>query len=419
MEDRLNHDVIEELIKIDDTQCNSGRPFISIPFGNISVNWLVDSGATRGALDRETFDKINTALANSLVIKPPHPSMAISGASGAQLSIQGTTVLPLKVNGVKFEQQFVIVGTLNSKAILGMDFLKKTNASIDCATNQVTFNGSWSKVPPRRSNSRRHIIKLARKKTIPGMSQAIVRAETTAINALGFCEAGLVPLSEAIVETDNNGRFLTVITNSAPYEMTLPKGTEIGLWESVDEAHLLNIEEIKEELEKVPTPTEVGKGIDKKKEELIKTSANLSQVPAEFKDRYMQLLLKYADVFSADPFDLGTTDVIKHKVNLKHKNPIHKKQFRLPWAHEKFVNDQTTELLKKRVIQPSTSPYNAPIFAVKKPHGNGLRLVVDFRDLNLASMEDRYVIREISECIDNIGKRKSKVFSALDLTSGF
>ena len=55
-----------------------------------------------------------------------------------------------------------------------------------------------------------------------------------------------------------------------------------------------------------------------------------------------------------------------------------------------------------------------------KPHGHGMRAVLDFRAANLNSVPDRYTIREIPrDCVDEVGLAGSKVFSTIDLTSCF
>ena len=67
----------------------------------------------------------------------------------------------------------------------------------------------------------------------------------------------------------------------------------------------------------------------------------------------------------------------------------------------------------------SRSCFNSPIFLVPKPHGHGMRAVLDFREVNNASVPDRYTIREVRDCVDEIDLADSKVFSTIDLTSGF
>jgi hypothetical protein len=43
----------------------------------------------------------------------------------------------------------------------------------------------------------------------------------------------------------------------------------------------------------------------------------------------------------------------------------------------------------------------------------------DFRELNQNSHIDKYSMKEITECISDIGRANSSIFSTLDLTSGF
>ncbi len=46
-------------------------------------------------------------------------------------------------------------------------------------------------------------------------------------------------------------------------------------------------------------------------------------------------------------------------------------------------------------------------------------MVQDFRELNNHSHIDKYSMKEITECIVDIGRANSTIFSTLDLTSGF
>jgi len=71
------------------------------------------------------------------------------------------------------------------------------------------------------------------------------------------------------------------------------------------------------------------------------------------------------------------------------------------------------------VVQKTRIPYNSPIFCVPKKQGQGLRIVQDFPQLNLHSNIDKYSMKEINECIGNIGRANSSIFSMLDLTTGF
>ena len=100
--------------------------------------------------------------------------------------------------------------------------------------------------------------------------------------------------------------------------------------------------------------------------------------PNEWKARYMDLIVKYHDVCSKGKFDLGRTDVIEHKVSMKTEEPIHTHQFRIPSEHRQTIYDRVDELFKKGAIEVSRFQFNSPIFLVPKPHGHGMRAVLDF-----------------------------------------
>jgi hypothetical protein len=77
------------------------------------------------------------------------------------------------------------------------------------------------------------------------------------------------------------------------------------------------------------------------------------------------------------------------------------------------------ESLKFGVVKRSNSLYNSPIFCIPKKQRQGLRIMQDFRELNQNSHIDKYSMKEITECIGDIGRANSTIFTMLDLTSGF
>jgi hypothetical protein len=121
-------------------------------------------------------------------------------------------------------------------------------------------------------------------------------------------------------------------------------------------------------------------------------------VPEQFRQKYLNLLLKNHEAISQDKFDLGRTDTLMLDIALKISEPIYVKQLKIPDAHRKEVKKHVLEWLKLGVIQPAQSRYNSPIFAVMKKDGN-LRLVQDFRALNNQSYRDKYSMKDVSECI--------------------
>jgi hypothetical protein len=76
------------------------------------------------------------------------------------------------------------------------------------------------------------------------------------------------------------------------------------------------------------------------------------------------------------------------------------------------LQDQVREWLKLGLIQPSRSRYNSPVFLVQKKDGS-YRVVQDF------TYVDKYSMKDVQECISEIGLARSTIFTMLDLTLGF
>jgi transposase InsO family protein len=96
--------------------------------------------------------------------------------------------------------------------------------------------------------------------------------------------------------------------------------------------------------------------------------------------------------------------------------PPYRKQYRTTPAERAEVVKRVRELLDKNMIEPSKSPYSAPLLFVRKKDGS-LRLVLDYRALNAITVKNRYPIPRIDDLLD--GLKGAQVFSCLDLSGGY
>jgi len=80
------------------------------------------------------------------------------------------------------------------------------------------------------------------------------------------------------------------------------------------------------------------------------------------------------------------------------------------------LKKQIEDLLRKQFIQPSTSPWGAPVLLVKKKDGSS-RLSVDYRQLNKMTIKNKYPLPRIDDLMDQL--HGSSVFSKIDLRSGY
>jgi hypothetical protein len=80
------------------------------------------------------------------------------------------------------------------------------------------------------------------------------------------------------------------------------------------------------------------------------------------------------------------------------------------------LKKQLEELLDKKFIRPSVSPWGAPVLLVKKKDGS-MRLCVDYRQLNKVTIKNRYPLPRIDDLMDQLVG--AHVFSKIDLRSGY
>ncbi|KAJ9511593.1 hypothetical protein QJQ45_007343, partial [Haematococcus lacustris] len=68
------------------------------------------------------------------------------------------------------------------------------------------------------------------------------------------------------------------------------------------------------------------------------------------------------------------------------------------------MKKQVAAFLEQGIIEPSSSPYAAPVLFVKKKSGE-LRMCVDYRQLNKITLRDQYPLPRVDDLFDRSRKR--------------
>lgn len=131
---------------------------------------------------------------------------------------------------------------------------------------------------------------------------------------------------------------------------------------------------------------------------------------------FVKLKKNYEVLFSED-FELPPKRDVDHQIELEtNAKPPFRATYKMSFLELNELKKQLIELLEKGFIQPSKSPYGAPVLFVKKKDG-GLRLCIDYRALNKLTIKNRYPLPRIEELFDRL--QGAKVFSKIDLRSGY
>jgi hypothetical protein len=104
-------------------------------------------------------------------------------------------------------------------------------------------------------------------------------------------------------------------------------------------------------------------------------------MPAD--QKLADLLKEYEDVFKLElPWGLPPEWNVGHSIPVEPgAPPPFRPTYRLSPVEQAEVKSKLTDLLEKGLVEPSTSPYGAPILFVGKKDGS-LRMVQDYRYLN-------------------------------------
>ena len=386
------------------------RPYLMINLDGTEIEFMYDTGATVSTISKQVFDRYFNYPRRSKFRKQGGPVIVGAGAN----PITSTTYfLPVTVNGKSAIHPFNVANNIEL-CLIGTPFLQAFNLSYDAdqqeifavnpdsATLTVGATYTWGPYETRVIGAR-----------FLGHTQSF----TTQIATLGNPDYGSLIGGPAITSVDQNGICQIAVTNSAPFEVTIPKNTPIGTLEQLHNVDpiLLDGGHLNDFLHAVSDQSPKSKALSNSE---IRQRAHL-QVPEEFKERYLQLLIRYKRVISTSKADLGRSKHYSHRIHLKDPQPVYQPQFPLKPDHQQFIEATLEDWLKLGVVRRTRSLYNSPIFCVPKKNGQGLRIVQDFRGLNAKTKTDKYSTKEISECLADIGKANSSIFTTIDLTSGF
>ncbi|CAL1353211.1 unnamed protein product [Linum trigynum] len=129
------------------------------------------------------------------------------------------------------------------------------------------------------------------------------------------------------------------------------------------------------------------------------------------------VVMEYPEVFPEDLPGLPPQREVEFDIEvIPGTAPISIPPYRMAPVELKELKEQLQELLEKGFIRPSVSPWGAPVLFVKKKDGS-MRLCIDYRKLNKATIKNRYPLPRIDDLFDQL--QGARVFSKIDLRSGY
>ena len=194
-----------------------------------------------------------------------------------------------------------------------------------------------------------------------------------------------VGLFTLVAASNENGSFKPHMPNNGTECQRFERGDIIGTAQPLASVEFVTDERAQIKIEATtPKPRKHTFEEVRKIQKGISKAVDKSDAPESYRREYKQLLSEFEDTISASQEDIGKTDVTLHTIELPNgpNDPAFKGQYRLAWEHLQLIKDNVVGWLRSGLVERATSKFNAQIFCVPKPHGRGLRIMLDYRSLN-------------------------------------
>lgn len=152
----------------------------------------------------------------------------------------------------------------------------------------------------------------------------------------------------------------------------------------------------------VPVPGKVDDSCGEPKSQLCHPPVEISHLSKEQQAKVREMLYEESNAFARDDSDIGCIPSLQMSITLKDEIPVQRSYAAVPKPLFKEVKEYIQDLLAKKWIVRSKSPYSAPVVCVRKKDGT-LRLCIDYRLLNQKTIPDRHPLPRIQDLINTLG----------------
>nr|XP_034331590.1 uncharacterized protein LOC117690875 [Crassostrea gigas] len=346
--------------------------YVTAKINEMDVYLLIDTGATVSLLSKICYWNIQ----GNDTWRLEKVDRDVLSANGSSVGIYGKTYISLALNGTSILQD-MIVADISVYGILGLDFLVKHKAIISGIEHLIQLEGT----------AQEYKIALINRVVIPPRSEILNEGKICAGPDGGFpVKIGLIEPSEKLIKSDSamlarslvrrQERVPLRLMNVSATNRTIQPGTVVGKLSPVSEMEAVQCS---------IGAANCNKEIPKHLQELFNSSTKV--LGNHDKGKARDLLIRYSDLFSETDEDVGRTSVVQHKIDTGNQPSIKQPPRRLPFHMQKEVDEHVSDMLKRGIIEPSSSAWSSAVVLVQKKDGSK-RFCVDYRRLNSVTMKD-------------------------------
>ena len=260
------------------------------------------------------------------------------------------------IGGQEFLADLILLDIHDFDVILGMDWLSRHHAIVDCYRKEVRFCRS----------GQTEVVFYGLRETLPNSIMTAMKASK------------MLSRHHAIVDCYRKEiRFCR------------PGRTEVvfyGLWKTLPYS--------------IMTAMKASNMLRKLYQGYLAYAIEVRDSGSRVED--ISVVREFPDVFPKDLPGMPPDREIDFQIELAlGTEPISKAPYRMALLELKELKVQMEELVSKGFVRPSTSPWGTPVLFVKKKDGS-LRLCIDYRELNKVIIQNQYPLPGIDDLLDQL-----------------
>ena len=398
---------------------------------------LIDTGSMASILAEPVFRNLPHKF------RRLYPTNAtVRTASGDKLNVLGVAKIPIRLGKTTLSHHFIVVKSMNTHLIVGLDLLRGNKANLNCGTDTLTIG--QEEIPLTSLECRLGKARLTNSIHIESNSIMVLKLQPhkrfilppghkprVETSSSGFIknEPGLY-LMDSVAEQHQDGSIPAILVNETGRSFKINKGANIGnvttvpidslknqpfdvLATNVDEPPNSNLTDDKPDDHKT-TPESPDTYVDPKYDVTNYKFEN-DEIPSTTCDRLNNLIQSHADVFARHAFDVGNSD-FEASINLKQTSVIRKPQYKIPIKLQDDVKKQIADQVRFGILEKTNSSWRFPLVCVGKKDGR-TRVCLDLRSLNDVTEFHSFPLTDLDSTLAELSS--AKYFSVLDLNNAY
>lgn len=390
---------------------------------------VIDSGSSLNIMSDDTARK------HRLKVAPCRRPVFLRMADGSRAAPEGETVVDFTINGEPFQAECVILKGFPYEFLLGLHFILTAPVDIMPSQRVIRIGEGSVSIPfadiAFRLTSEPIALYAACEQVVPPRSEAIVKLKSDCLPAsvvlvepapsaatpmvLLAASASTVMPSRHQSRRSNrlNSHVWARVLNPNTEAITLRRNALLATASPIADQDLFVVDSAcstNSASDPAPPPP-AAEAVPF--QELV-VNPDLS---AEQREQLAEMLREVGmDVFSANEFDLGRTDIVKHVIDTGTAPPVRRPPYRKSFQERSALNQIVKKYEEHGIVRKSMSPYAAPVVLVRKKDGS-VRFCCDWRELNRVTKKDSMPLPRVDDTLDRLAG--SAWFTTADFTAGY